>query len=352
VTATIDEDRLRALLEIAATEAPPPMPEAAEVIAAFMVDAPPPDAPARDVPARRWAIALPALALVVAIVVGATFLLNGRDTGLSNRLTRLAPTGGSVSDAANETQAYDRLGEESASASGAGRGAAGTDGAKIVKTGSVELEVAEHRFDLTVERLAALATGLGGYVARSETSESARVPHGTVTLRIPEGSFDEVVGRVRRMGKVHALTSQARDVTAEYTDRENRLRALTAERDALLTILADARTIPDILAVRDRSTRVQTEIEQLQGQQRLLDDQASLATLAVTVAEPGRGGFDPVDTERSGLSGAWHDAVDRFVGGVEAIVAASGTVVLVLLCLVAVGLATRPAWRYARRRMV
>ena len=342
MSTTIDEERLRELLDVAATEAPLPSPDASELIAALAGDAPPPAARPPQL-RRRWAIAIPVLAAALAVIVGAGVLINvgDRNGALYNR-----PTGATIAEDVATNQ-YTRQASQSA-----GAAQAVTDAPKIVKTGSVELEVRKRQFSLTIERLTALATGVSGYVAKSETSETATVPHGTVTLRVPEASFDDVIGRVRRLGKVHSISSQAADVTAEFTDRDTRLRALTVERDQLLTILADARTIPDILAVRDRSTRVQTEIEQLQGQQRLLDDQASLATLAVTVAEPGRGGLESLDQERSGLSGAWHDAVDRFVGGVEAIVAASGTILLVLLCLGAIGLAGHATWRFSRRRMV
>jgi hypothetical protein len=244
-----------------------------------------------------------------------------------------------------------RTGGTSASDSGGGTQPL-SDTAKIVKTGSVELEVRKGQFGIAVERLTSLATGANGYVAGSETSETASVPHGTITLRIPVASFDDVVANVREMGKVRGVTSKAQDVTAQYVDRETRLRALTAQRDQLLTILTEARSIPDILAVRDRTTQVQTEIEQLQGQQRLLDDQTSLATLAITVAEPGRTGLESAAEERSGLGDAWRDGVDGFVNGVEAIVAASGTIVLVVLCGAALAIIGRTALRGARRRLV
>ena len=344
----IDEAQLRTLLEVAGDEVPLPSPDATGFIRALADDATP--RPRR--PKLVWSRGLAAAVALLALVVGVGAWVSQVDGG--NRFNR-ATTGDRVS--ANVSGDEDRLrAVEDQGGAGGTSAASGVqtliDGAKIARTGSVELEVRKGQFGLTLERLTSLATGTSGYVASSETSETAAVPHGTVTLRVPVASFDEVVGNVRRMGKVRAVTSKAQDVTAQYVDRETRLKALTAERDQLLTILTEARNIPDILAVRDRSTQVQTEIEQLQGQQRLLDDQTSFATLAVTIAEPGRTGLDSAEEERSGLGDAWHDGVDGFVNGVEAILAASGTILIVLLCLAAVAFTGRVGLRFARRRFV
>ena len=52
-------------------------------------------------------------------------------------------------------------------------------------------------------------------------------------------------------------------------------------------MLAEADTVTDILAVQDRITAVQIQIEQVQGQQKLLEDQTAFGTLAITLGEPG-----------------------------------------------------------------
>ena len=52
-------------------------------------------------------------------------------------------------------------------------------------------------------------------------------------------------------------------------------------------MLAEADNVADILAVQDRITAVQIEIEQVQGQQKLLEDQTAFGTLAITLGEPG-----------------------------------------------------------------
>lgn len=213
------------------------------------------------------------------------------------------------------------------------------------------MEVGRGRFGTAIERLTALAVSRGGYIAQTQTAEGDTAPNGTVTLRVPSGDFDAVVAEVRRLGKVVSATSRGQDVSAQYTDIEARLRALNASRDQVLTVLSKATTVGDILAVQERLNSVQVQIEQLQGQQKVLDDQTTFGTVSVRVAEPGA---DQVGQrlERSGLSGAWDDARRGFGDGLEAIVAGSGTALIVVLVLAVLALAGRVAWLVIRRRLI
>jgi hypothetical protein len=169
-----------------------------------------------------------------------------------------------------------------------------------------------------------------------------------VTLRVPAASFEDLLMRVRGLGTVRSSTTHGQDVTAQYSDIQARLTALNATRSQLLTILQKATAIGDVLAVQDRINDVQTQIDQLQGQQKLLDDQTSMASLSVDVAPPGTtSGASP---KPSGIAKAWEDARHGFTSGVEDILAASGTILVVLLVLAGLAVLGRFAWQATRRR--
>lgn len=259
-------------------------------------------------------------------------------TGQARNAGALSSAGGSSDSQASTTTA------PGAASGGAGTGPAVTP--KVVKTGSLDLTVKAKTFTDAEARLRSIAEGAGGYVAGSSTSSSRGVPSGSLTLRVPADRFDAIVGQVGRLGEVTASESRSQDVTGEYTDLQSRLRAATAEREQILLVLGEARDVPQILQVRDRLDDLQAQIEEMQGRLKVLDDQTSLSTLTVSLRERGRPGTAPGEpAERTGMARAWHDAVDRFTGGVEAVVAGSGTVLfLVLLALVA-WLIGRPIWR-------
>jgi len=222
------------------------------------------------------------------------------------------------------------------------------DAAKVVKTGSVQLEVRSEAVGATINRLGGLATGLGGYVADTKSTEGADDPSGSVTLRVPVGTFEQLLAQVRSLGTVRSSTTHGQDVTGQYSDVQARLTALTATRDQLLTILHRANAIGDVLAVQDRINDVQTQIDQLQGQQKVLDDQSSMASLSVDVTQHGAATGPP--STPSGIAKAWDDARHGFTSGVEDILGASGTALVVLLVLAALAVLARFAWTAARRR--
>jgi len=224
--------------------------------------------------------------------------------------------------------------------------------ARIVKTAGLEVEVGEGRFDLAVSRLTTLAAGAGGFVADSRSTEVGRSPSGTFTVRVPSPRFEDVLTQVRKLGKVKVSSASGEDVTAQFTDLEARITSLAGTRDQLRTLQGEARTIPDILAVQDRLTAVQIELEQLQGQSKLLEDKASFGTLTVNLREPRPGGGGSEPSPRSGFGQAWHEAVDGFTGGLERILAGSGSFLVVMLCLAGLVLAGRAAWRVGGRRFL
>ena len=219
--------------------------------------------------------------------------------------------------------------------------------AKIIRTGSVGLVVKQGTFAEAVSKLTATATGVGGFVAASETSQLGSDPHGTVTLRVPAKDFDRVLARIDELGTIASVTTGSQDVTSEYTDVAARIKTLQDEREQISLVLSRAQSIPDILSVRDRLNTVQGELEQLQGRQKVLDDQTSLSTISIDVSEKGAAhviGTQPT-ADRKGLAKVWHDAADRFGDGARSIAIGFAALAPWLLLGLVLWLPARWLWR-------
>ncbi len=347
----IDEDDLRQLMREAADAIPPPG-RAPEQLAAKLTR---PVAPPRPGVGRERATAVLKVAAAVLVVVGliaglATLGDGSRDDSTSGgSLSRGDSDSGEA--AAPQTTVGGQEGDEGGSSSGGAiprEPAPPTDNAKIVKTGSIEIQVRKGGFDAAVARISSESVGLGGYVEESRTSESSDQPSGSLTVRVPVDSYEALLANLRKLGKVGSVTSKGTDVTAQYTDLGARLEALVSTRNQLSAVLAQASTVGDILAVQDRITQVQTQIEQLQGQQQVLADQASMATIAITLGEPGSEATEP-DPDEEGLGQAWETARRRFGDGIEGIVAWSGPLaILLLVAAILFGLG-RLGWVLVRR---
>ncbi len=224
---------------------------------------------------------------------------------------------------------------------------------KVIKTGAVALWVGQGQLGDTMDRMTALVTAMGGFVASSSsnTVDAGTAPDGDITLRVPVVSFESLLEQVQALGTPTSVTSSGQDVTSQYVDLQARIQSLADSRSQFQQILAKAESIGDILAVEQQISDVQTQIEQLQGQLEVMSDQTSYSTLSVHVVEQGKKAASP-HAAPSGISKAWSHARHSFARGVEAVVAASGGVAVFLVFLgVVIGLA-RFGWILVRRRLM
>ena len=225
---------------------------------------------------------------------------------------------------------------------------------RIVKTGELDLQVPKGEVSATLDKLTAMAAFVRGYVSDSRTSEGGIDPSGEITLRIPVDRFEDAITRARAITgvKVLALETSAQDVTSRYVDLQARVKALQDTRNVFLTLLAKANTIGETLAVQQHVTDVQTQIEQLQGQIKVLGNQSALSTLTVTVDQK----VTPVVAKphhgKSGLHKAIDRSMSRFVHGIEAIIGIIGPLLLVVLLIAFFWFVGLFGYRILRRRMV
>ncbi|HEU4391300.1 MAG TPA: DUF4349 domain-containing protein [Blastocatellia bacterium] len=136
----------------------------------------------------------------------------------------------------------------------------------------------------------AIAESNGGFVVTSDFKTSGSLQSGVtvnVILRVPGAVFETTLAQVRRAGaKVLEENVSGKDVTEEYIDLEARLRTKKALEAQFLEIMKQARKVSDALEVQSNIASVRTEIEQIEGRRKYLDNQSSLATISVTFRTP------------------------------------------------------------------
>jgi hypothetical protein len=227
---------------------------------------------------------------------------------------------------------------------------------KVIKTGELDLQVPKGKVGTALDLVTGIATLEHGYIANSRTSEGGGTPSGQITMRVPVANFEDTVKRARTLDidgvKVLNLQTSGKDVTSKYVDLKARISALKKTRETFLTLLSRATTIGQTLAVQQHVTDVQTQIEQLQGQTKVLVNQAALSTLTVTVDQKAAQIEAAPTHHKSGLHKAVDRSVSRFVHGIEAIIGIIGPLLLVALLGGIAWLAARFGYRRLRRRMV
>lgn len=160
----------------------------------------------------------------------------------------------------------------------------GAEEKKIIRNAWLNLKT--ERFDETVAALCDQIEQAGGTVesrdisGTKDTSRSA-----SLTLRVPSDMLDDVLSGADAWGEVTREQTSAVDMTDTYTDNASRLESARAKKKQLDALYEKAESMEDIITLTNALFDVQEEIESLEGQNRRIDDQASFATLYVSISE-------------------------------------------------------------------
>ena len=207
---------------------------------------------------------------------------------------------------------------------------------KIIRQAELELEVAAPGTTQTaIERL---AEQHGGYVVsavRNTENGSAIDVNVTVTVRVPQAELTSTIAELKHFGRgVGSERITSDDVTDEYVDLVARTTSQKQLEQQYLEILKRAASVKDAMEVQRALADVRTEIERMEGRQRLLEKESAFSTLTVhlTAAVP------RIAVSSSGFSAtirrAWADAVGLSTDMISGAIRLAGFFVPVLLLLV------------------
>jgi hypothetical protein len=214
-----------------------------------------------------------------------------------------------------------RAGNEQAAASQTGpRTTATHTQRKIIYNATLDFVVEE--FDKVPAGIESLVRGHDGWVAKSSLDiDPGRPRRGTWTVRVPVARYADFLQAAGSLGELQRKAEDSREVTAEYFDLETRIRSKGVAEERLLKHLTDSTgKLDEILNVERELGRVRTEMEQMQGQMRMLQDLTALSTVTITVQE--RRGYVPVENPSFGteIVRAWQGTIAVLLGAGKGLV--------------------------------
>jgi hypothetical protein len=215
-------------------------------------------------------------------------------------------------------------------------------GPEIVETAQLSVEVKKGTFHDQYPIASNVAQKYGGFVESSSTSQGVRSRSGTLLIRVPNASFEAAMNDLRQLGTPDGESTSGQDVSSQFVDLEARLRTWEAQESVFLRLMNKAHSINATLQIQRQLQDVQLQIEQLKGELQQLHDQTRMATIDVTIHEPGVSIPRPQPvSERPNLGEAWSKAVDGLLGVLYTTVIGLGYLVPIGV-LLAIGLY---AWR-------
>jgi hypothetical protein len=145
---------------------------------------------------------------------------------------------------------------------------------------TANVTVAVHHVEERQKELIALAREKRGFMSLQTANQ--------LVLRIPAAHFEEIMQAIDEAGGILARQVRAEDVGQQYRDLRIRISALDTMRQRLEQLLARAENVQHALQVERELERVVTQLEQMKGQLRHLDDQIAYSTITLL--------FQPVQT--------------------------------------------------------
>jgi hypothetical protein len=257
-----------------------------------------------------WAI-LGAIVLVT-LVVGSAFF-GGQTSRILSTVGSAVNMTGDVGSGVDPTSdgSTDTGGDPAATNGNANGGqvadaAAGPPTLLIVRTGTLELEVAS--LAPSIAAAATVVTGAGGYISGSDENASGDNASAAVSYRIPAAAWDATLDGIRGVASTvrhQQVTSE--EVSGQVVDLGARILNLRTTEGALQAIMARATKISDVLDVQKQLTDTRGEIERLVADKTHLEGRAAYGSLKVTFNLPvpaavvkAQKGWDPAtDVDRA-----------------------------------------------------
>jgi hypothetical protein len=162
------------------------------------------------------------------------------------------------------------------------------EGPRVQRSASITLQVPNGRFDGVLDDVIGVAEAAGGYISGQNAQAAGQgqpLRSGQVTFQVPADQFDSVVMAVQKKGTAQNVLISGNDVSQQYVDLQARLGNAEAQRNAVLALMQQARSVSDTIQIQNQLGQITSQIEQLKGQIDYIDHSTSFATVAVTIRE-------------------------------------------------------------------
>ena len=118
----------------------------------------------------------------------------------------------------------------------------------------------------------------------TETDEDGDTSYARLVIRVPSSKFSASMEALEKAGVLRSSTRGSDDVTTEVIDTGVRVRAQEASLKRVELLLAEAKSLKDIIWIESQLTSRQAELDSLKSQQSWLKDQTSLSTITVDIS--------------------------------------------------------------------
>ncbi len=154
----------------------------------------------------------------------------------------------------------------------------------------IEMRVVVSSDDIerTVASVMAAASTLGGGVASSDVNYGNDEMTGSrgfavLVVKVPPESVDRLLSGLDDTGTVQSINQSAQDVTEQLVNLDVRIQNARQSVDNVRAFMDRTENLQELVTLESELTRRQTDLEQLEAQQRNIADRVALSTVTIEV---------------------------------------------------------------------
>ncbi|MNO16532.1 hypothetical protein D3C76_62130 [compost metagenome] len=156
---------------------------------------------------------------------------------------------------------------------------------KLIYRANVTMEVKD--FGKAQSDIRNLVTLTDGYIVEFSDDASNNEKGGYFTIKVPASGFSSFLDQLDKMNHVDMQRSiQGQDVSEEYVDLESRLKVKLAMEERYLKFVNEAMYTDQLVEFAYELERIQTEIEQIRGRMRYIDNNVLFSTIEIRLYQP------------------------------------------------------------------
>ncbi|HOJ12632.1 MAG TPA: DUF4349 domain-containing protein [Clostridiales bacterium] len=157
---------------------------------------------------------------------------------------------------------------------------------KVIKNGEIAVEVKD--VEDAYPKIIEIVEDVGGEEFDKYFSVSEEYKRMELVLKIPPEKLDLFEQKLKECvgdGKIKRSNIRSQDITSEYYDYTARFESYQGSRDQLRELQRKAETVEDTLRILSELTRLQADIDSMQGQIKMWDKLINMATITLYIDE-------------------------------------------------------------------
>jgi hypothetical protein len=199
---------------------------------------------------------------------------------------------------------------------------------------NAELAIVVDDAEAGMDAIEALVARSQGWVVISSMWETDGIKRGSMTVRVPADGLDTFLEEVHRLAnEVTSESTSGQDVTEEYVDLEAQLTNLEATAARVRSFLDEAKDVDEALAVNSELSRLEEQIERINGRIQFLEQSARFSQISIQVTPDAL--MQPVTIGRWQPQGTARTAIEALIKTLQWV---ADALILVALYLVPMGL--------------